>query len=357
MKSIRVFSILLCLCLLMGCGGDMARPTAEDHPSVHVTYTPDPTAIPEELLENLPYPTGTPAPDPKEAALLYAGERVSLYRACRDGALGIYIEEILFGQETLWYQELPHVEGQAELNVTKVVVKPGKDQAEAIVDIHFLDETGKEMVLCFDLTNPNAASWYLIPGEPGMVLTEELEETCADLLLIGWLYEDVQQDKERLSDPEEWESLCQTRILDALYYFHGDALPPYLTGEGVYEDEYGDTVIISQTELDAFFQSVLGRPNLVRDRVHWDEDDWPNLQPGQVPLPPTDYNGWAIVGQAVADPDGTLRIYGCAGWSEVSYIVICRARPTEGFLGYRIESTEIYRDYYIDHDTTISFAS
>ena len=355
MKPARLFCILLCLCLLMGCGGDMARPAAEDHPPVHVTYTPDPTAIPAELLESLPDPVGTPAPDPKEGALLYAGERVSLYRACRDGAPGIYIEGVWFGQETLWYQELPHVEGQTELAVTKVVVKPEKDQAEAFVNIHFLDNTGTDMVLCFELTNPNAASWYLVSGEPGVVLTKEMEETCADLLLIGWRYEDSQQDKERLTDPEGWESLCQTRILDALYYFHGDTLPSYITGEGVYDDEYGDTAIVSQTELDAFFQSVLGRPNLVRDRVHGDEDRWPNLQPGQVPLPPTDYSGWAIVEQAVAEPDGTLRIYGCAGWSEVSYMVVCRVRPTEGFLGYRIESTEIIPVYRISNDFPVTF--
>ena len=44
MKTIRLFCILLCLCLLMGCGGDTAQPSAEDHPPVHVTYTPNPTA-------------------------------------------------------------------------------------------------------------------------------------------------------------------------------------------------------------------------------------------------------------------------------------------------------------------------
>ena len=140
MKSIRVFSILLCLCLLMGCGGDMARPTAEDHPPVHVTYTPDPTAVPAELLESLPDPVGTPAPDPKEAALLYAGERVSLYRACHDGAPGICIKEIRFGRVTAWYQEFA---------VTKIVVRPGKDQTEAFADIRFPDKTGKETALCF----------------------------------------------------------------------------------------------------------------------------------------------------------------------------------------------------------------
>ena len=223
MRSIRIFCILLCLCLLFGCGSGETRPAAADRPPVHVTYTPDPTTAPELELE----------------------------------------------------------------------------------------------------------------------LTETQRQAFDDLLLIGYLYEDFQQDKDRLPDPEGWESLCQTRILDALYYFHEDSLPPYLTGEGIYDDELHDTAIVSQTELDAFFQSVLGRPNLVLDRVHYDEDFWPDLQPGQVPLPPTDYSGWAETERAIEEPGGTLCLYGRAGWSESSYAVICRVRPTEGFLGYRIESAEI----------------
>lgn len=238
MKTIRLFCILLCLCLLMGCGGDTMQPFAEDHPPVHVTYTPDPTAALKPELE----------------------------------------------------------------------------------------------------------------------LTETQRQAFNDLLLIGWLYEDFQQDKERLSDPEAWESLCQTRILDALYYFHGDALPPYLTGEGVYEDGYGDTAILSQTELDAFFQSVLGRPNRIKDRAHG-EEDWPDLLPGQVPLPPTDYSGWGEIQQAIAEADGTLCLYGQAGWSEAAVSLICRVRPAEGFLGYRIESTEICPMENAMDDLAITFAS
>lgn len=181
-----------------------------------------------------------------------------------------------------------------------------------------------------------------MPGKIELELTEAQKRSFDDLLLIGYLYENFRRDKERLSDPEEWESLCQTRILDALYYFHEDSLPPYFTGEGIYDDELHDTAIVSQTELDAFFQSVLGRPNMVRDRVHWDEDAWPDLLPGQVPLPPTDYSGWGDTNQAIVEPDGTICIYGRAGWSEAAYSVICCLRPAEGFLGYRIESTEIY---------------
>ena len=194
-----------------------------------------------------------------------------------------------------------------------------------------------------------------IVPEPELELTETQRQVFDDLLLIGYLYEGFQREKERLSDPEEWESLCQTRILDALYYFHEDSLPPYLIGEGIYDDELHDTAIVSQTELDAFFQSVLGRPSLVRDRVHWDEVSWPDLLPGQVPLPPTDYSGWAETERAIEELDGTLCLYGRAGWSEAAYSVICRVRPTEGFLGYRIESTELYNAKDTTNDPAITF--
>lgn len=187
-------------------------------------------------------------------------------------------------------------------------------------------------------------------------LIEDQTRSFDDLLLIGYLYEKIQRDEAWLSDPEEWESLCQTRILDALYYFHEDSLPPYLTGEGIYDDELHDTVIVSQTELDAFFQSVLGRPSLVRDRVHWDEDFWPDLLPGQVPLPPTDYSGWAETERAITEPDGTVCLYGRVGWSEAAYSVICRLRPVEGFLGYRIESTEICPVMNVTDDPAVTFA-
>ena len=107
------------------------------------------------------------------------------------------------------------------------------------------------------------------------------------------------------------------------------------------DSENAILVNVSQTELDAFFQSVLGRPSLVRARVHWDEDFWPDLLPGQVPLPPTDYSGWGEIKQVIEEPDGALYLYGQAGWSEAAYSVTCRIRPTQDFLGWRIESTEM----------------
>ena len=51
MRSTRAFCILLVLILLLGDGAGCVRTVREEHPPVHVTYTPDPTAIPAELIE------------------------------------------------------------------------------------------------------------------------------------------------------------------------------------------------------------------------------------------------------------------------------------------------------------------
>lgn len=350
MNPTRLFCGFLCLFLLFGCGFGCGRPGTEDRPPVHVTYTPDPTAAPRELLVSAPELTAAPTPDPREAALLYAGERISLYRGYRNGEPGICMQEQQSGG-AVWHQKLPGTKELSELNITDIATVPEGEQAEAYVDVRYLGNDGQEWVFRVDLTHPNAVRWYLLSTEPGIEMTEEQRRIFDDLLLIGYVYETCQEHKEQFSNPEEEESLCQTRILDALYYFHGDSLPPYLVGEGVYDDEYEDTAIVSQTELDAFFRSVLGRPNLVRDRVHWDENDWPDLQPGQVPLPPTDYSGWASVKQVVSERDGTMCVIGRAGWSEDSCLVLCRICLAEGFLGYCIESAEIY------HSVNIAYAS
>lgn len=301
----------------------------------------------------------TPEPDPvKAAALLYTGENSIFYRGYRDGRPGICVEQLLWraGQNML-YQELPGTEGLSELTVTGIEAKPEGQLSKAYVYVRYLDNEGQERTVCFDHYGGDAGECYPLSAEPGLELTEEEQSVFNDLLLIGYLYEDFRRDKDSLSDPEHWEARCQQFILDSLYESHEEALPPYLTGEGIYDDEWQDTAILSQTELEAFFQSVLGRPNQVPDRLHYDEDLWPNLQPGQVPLPPTDTFDYAEVKQAVPESDGTVCLYGFASYGEQFYsaILVCRVRPTEGFLGWRIESVEMCPVTAVTADSAITF--
>ena len=62
MRSMRLFCVILALCLLIGCGGGEGRTAAEDRPPVHVTYTPDPTTVPAELIEAIVEPAVTLVP-------------------------------------------------------------------------------------------------------------------------------------------------------------------------------------------------------------------------------------------------------------------------------------------------------
>ena len=350
MRPLRLFCIILALCLIFGCGSGKARLSAEDRPSVHVTYTPDPTTAPAKLIEIMIDPTASP--DPKAEALLYAGERISIYRAYLNGRPGIYVEERYPGKDRIdaRYQELPGMEGLSELNVTKVEVKQEGESTEAYVDLHFLDNAEKEWVLSFDLTNKNIVHLYLVTTTQGMDLTSEQQQFFDDLLLIGYFYEDFRQKKETLSDPEGWESLCQRCILDTIYANNEYTLPSYLQGAYVVENE----VILSQMELESFYQSTLGRPCLVQI----DEEDRkyePALQPDQIVIYPTDYYSCGRVKQAIQEPDGAICLYGRAGLRVGLNTVICRVRPTEGFLGYRIESTEIYSGKYVTNDSSITF--
>ncbi len=357
MKPIRVFCVLLCMCLLFGCGSPNAHPAAEDKPPVHVTYTPDPTAAPSELIAAMAAPTASP--DPKAAALLYAGERISVYRAYRQGDPGFCVEETHFGVVTSWFQELPNTEGLQELTVTGVQVEPKGEQAEGCVDVCYLDDMGAEWIFRVDLSHPDLLRFYLLPAGPGLELMDRQRQYCGDLMLMGYLYEYFRQDDDWLSDPAAEESLAQRYILDALYYNYKDELPPYLTGEGNYKDkETYETAVVSQTELEAFFQSALGRPNLVPDRTYRDEDEdwWSELLPGQVPLPPTDWHASAAVEHAVQGSDGTVCLYGRAGTGESFDPVVCRVRPVEGFLGGQVIDTEIYRTENVANDPAITFA-
>ena len=357
MKPTRLFFILLCLCLLVGCGGDMARPAAEDHPPVHVTYTPDPNTVPAELLESLPDPVGTPAPDPKEAALLYAGERVSLYRAYRNGAPGICVEELQWANTNMFYQELPGTKGLPALKITDIEIVPIGKNTEGQIYVHYLDDAEGDRIVCFEAYSTDWGRCYPLSYELGLKLSEGQQRLFNDLLLIGYYYSPFELAWDNLSDPVGWESRCQRRILDLLYNHWGDALPPYLTGEGTYDDELQDTAIVSQKELESFFQSTVGRPNLVPDRVHEDEDLWPDLLPGQVPVPPTDWNIYAHAKQAIEKPDGSVWLYGYVGGEDGFYhaMLICHLSPVEGFMGYRVESTEVYPVENVTNDSTVTF--
>ena len=302
-----------------------------------------------------PRATMSPAPDPvKEAAFLYAGESSIFYRGYRDGRPGICVEQLLWpANQNMLYQELPGTEGLSELTITDIESKPKGLLSKAYVYVRYLDNVGQERTVCFDHYGGDFGECYPLSSKSGMELTAEQQQRFDDLLLIAYLYEEYRRDS--LSDPERWETLCQQFILDALYESYEETLPPYLTGEGIYDDEWRDTAILSQTELEAFFQSVLGRPNLVPDRLHYDEDFWPDLQPGQVPLPPTDIFVYAEAKQAVRESDGSVSLYGFASYGEHFYsaILTCRLLPTEGFLGYRIESTEMCP---VRNDPAVTFA-
>lgn len=359
MRLIRIVCILLCLCLLTACAPTAAGPAVEEHPPVHVTYTPDPTTVPTELIVAMAEPTAVPALVSKGAALLYAGSYSNYYRGYRNGRPGLCVEQLLWpAGRNLVYQELPGTEGLSELTVTGVEAKPEGQLSKAYVYVRYLDNAGQERIVCFDHYGGDVGECYPLSAGPGLELTDEVQSAFNDLLLIAYLYEDFRRDRDSLSDPEHWETSCQRFILDALYESHEETLPPYFTGEGVYDDDLQDTAVLSQTELEAFFQSVLGRPNLVPDRLHYDEDLWPDLQPGQVPLPPADIFVYAEVKQAVLESDGAVCLYGFASYGELFYsaVLTCRIRPTEGFLGYRIESTELCPVMTVTDDSGVTFA-
>ena len=100
MKPLRLLSAVLALGLLLGCGSGEAGPATEERPPVHVTYTPDPTAMPSDLIEAMAEPS--PEPDgPLKGARLYGfasyGEHFySAILTCRllptEGFLGYRIE-------------------------------------------------------------------------------------------------------------------------------------------------------------------------------------------------------------------------------------------------------------------------
>lgn len=311
MKHFRIICILIVLCML-ACGT----------PSVKPTETPAPTAK-----------------DEKEAALLYAGERLNLYRARAEDSWGVIIEEFTWANKNCLYQPFPGTQGLKDLTVTEIRTEADESFTEALFSIHYLDADGEQRVFC--LEHPASDFPYFFPSsdEDGVSLTEDSQRSFEDVMLIGFLYADFQGDYAKKYQ-DHWERQCQRRILDALYYNYEDALPPYLKGET--DEEFPECSVVTQNELDGFFRSAVDRPNLVPDRIFEDEEV-PELLPGQVPMWPTDFVVWPTVRKAVRVSDGEYLLYGNVGMGEgwCPAGVICRVIAADGYLGWRVIDTEM----------------
>ena len=311
MKHFRIICILIVLCML-ACGTPAAEPAE----------TPAPTAE-----------------DEKEAALLYAGERVNLYRGRAEDSWGVIIEEFTWVNENCLYQPFPGTRGLDDLTVTEIKTEADEYFTEALFYIRYLDADGQQRVFCLEHPASDYPYFYPYSDEDGIALTEDSQRTFRDAVLIGYLYEDFQRDYAK-EHPDDWERQCQRRILDALYYNYEDALPPYLKGET--DEEFPDCSVVTQEELDGFFRSTVDRPNLVPDRIFEDEEV-PELLPGQVPIWPTDYEVWPTVRKAICISDGEYLLYGNVGkgegWCPAG--VICRVIAADGYLGWRVIDTEL----------------
>ena len=335
MKRFRIVCIVIVLCML-ACGT----------PSVEPAETPVPVAQTEET------PASTNK-DTKEAALLYAGERVNLYLARAEDSWGVVIEEFTWEEQRSLYQPFPGTQGIDSLNVTEIKNEADESLTEALFYIRYLDADGQPRMYCLDHPDAKYPLFYPTSDEDGIALTEDGERRFGDAMLIGYLYEHFRSDYAK-KHPDDWEWLCQRRILDALFYKYEDALPPYLKGED-YDDDSG-CCFVTQTELDGFFRSVVDRPNYVPDRIFEGETD-PDLLPGQVPMWPTDYEVWPTVRMAVCVSDGEYLLYGnvalSEGWCPAG--VICRVVAADGFLGWRVVDTKVSMRTDIRYDTAIAF--
>ena len=355
MSAKREFCFVLCLCLLFAAGFGCVQSAEEKQPS------PDSiSAVATEHPDRTPEATDTQYTSPDSIVPLYDGDGLKIYYASHLGQPGICVEAQNWGYTYSRFQHLPFTEGLTDLSFTGIDTKPDGDRAEAFVYLRYLDNTGTERIICADHSAPEYTVVYPLSMESGLELNEEQKSRFDDLLLIGYHYESFHAEADRLSDPDGWESLCQRSILDALFYNYGDKFPPYLKGEGLTQDPYdGNAAIISQEELEEFFQSSVGRPCLVQDRQHKPYDEpWEELLPGQVLMPETDYYCNGHVQQAVMEPDGTICLYGYRSGFEVMYeSVICLIRPVDGYLGGQVVSTEVFPVIYMDDDPSIILLS
>ena len=323
MKHLRIICILIVLCLLLAC-----------------VPTEGPTETSSEPEETASTPSPVPTPkDAKEAALLYAGERVNLYLARTEDSWGVAVEELTWEKQTCFYQPLAGTKGTDGLTVTEIEPQADESFTEALFYIRYLDADGQLRVFCLDHPDAEFPYFYPISDEAGITLTEDSRRTFEDAMLIGYLYADYLGDYAK-DNHDDWERRCQRSILDALYYKYEDALPPYLPGET--DEEFPECSVVTQDELDGFFRSTVDRPNLVPDRIFEDEEV-PELLPGQVPMWPTDFIVFPKVRKAVRVSDGEYLLYGTVGMGEgwCPDGVICRVQATDGYLGWRIINTEI----------------
>lgn len=317
MKRFYMICTVIVLCMLAAC-----KPSGES-----AAETPAPTAK-----------------DEKEAALLYAGERINLYYGRTENGLGICIEELNQEDKVILYQAFPETAELDSLSVSEIHAESDGEEPETHIYIHYIDADGKTRAICLyrhDYVTHDVFS-YPVSETSGMTQEEKLWESFADIMLIGYLYENFQSDYAK-NYSDDWEPLCQRRILDALYISYGDALPPYLRGEGETYDERYHLAFVTQEELDGFFRSTVNRPNLVPDRMHIDEEV-PELLPGQVPMWPTDWVAWAHVSEAVPVSDGEYLLYGYAHIGNTGFYpqgVICRVIAVDDYLGWRVVNTEL----------------
>lgn len=313
--------------------------------------------IPREAMPYVMTVTPKPVPtvDPElEAALLFRGEHVNLYRGRNADSWGIILEECTWANRDFLYQPLPGTEGLDDLKVTGIRTEPDEYAAEALICIRYCDANGAERTFCLEHPASDERRFYPVTDEPTLTLSKQECSIFEDLMVIGVLYDAFP--KTFAQERDDWEMLCQRTILDALFSLHDDALPPYLSGEAG-----GTFFVLPQTELDEFFRCTVDRPNFVPDRAYpddevYEEQDWSKLQPGQVPIAQNDWFVWAVLTQAVQREDGSVTLYGYTGFDDSFWnAIVLRVVPADGFLGWRIVSTEVCGPTDLQYDPSIVF--
>lgn len=373
MKRILIISLCLAIVACTPIAKQGEEPlTSMPMPESSVTpgqAVPKATVVPEagqtSAAVTIPAPPETVGPTAaseldgeKEAALLYRGEHVNLFRGRSNDSWGIIMEEFTWPGHDFIYQRLPGTSGIDYLDVLEIRTEADEYLSEASFYIRYLDSNGKERIFCLHHPASDYPDFYPVTDEPQLTLSEQEQRIFEDLMVIGTLYE-IGPTAFAEEDSDDWELLCQRTILDALYTLYDNALPPYLLGET--KERY---CVLAQTELDDFFRSTVDRPNLVPDRAYPEyqdemvfvEEDWSKLQPGQVPVADNDWTVWAEPRQAVLAEDGSITIYGCTGindsyWKGVQMRVV----PADGYLGWRIEQTEACGRTNLRFDDSIAF--